>query len=182
MSRSLTSCLSVLTGKYDLNQTWLLSNWTNILNVLIFSSIVGFTTVSCFVLETFMIERWQALFGLIVWMTVCFVISSNLESINYRPVLIGFTLQFLIALLVLRTTYGFIMGRLIAMKTQQIMDFGLPGGWAVFGTEDHSFLSMIVPIIVFFSSMLSVAYHIGLMNFIVRVFNLVIRFYWFLCN
>lgn len=119
-----------------------------------------------------MIERWQALFGLFVWMTICFVISSNLESINYRPVIIGFSLQFLVALLVLRTKYGFITGRLVAWKTQQMMDFGLPGGWAVFGTEDRSFLSMIVPIIVFFSSMLSVAYHVGLMNYIVMGYKL----------
>ena len=45
--------------------------------------------------------------GILFYVITCTLLSRNPEKINWRPVLWGFALQFIIALLVLRTEWGY---------------------------------------------------------------------------
>ena len=67
----------------------------------------------------------------------------------------------------MRLPLGFTICHKLAASVQGFMDYAKVGGWLFFGTEDRTFIAVIAPIIIFFSAVLSAAYHIGLMNYIV---------------
>ena len=106
---------------------------------------------------------------LFCYINICIIISSNPQTINYRTVLIGFYLQFLTALFVLRTSLGYQICQKLASTVQDFMNNAQLGGRFFFdgSTPNGTFVAQIVPIIIFFSAFISAAYHIGLMNYIV---------------
>ena len=97
------------------------------------------------------------------------MISSDPHAINYRTVFVGFYLQFLTALFVLRTSLGYEVCKKLASRVQSFMGNAILGGTFFFDGKQPNltFVAQIVPIIIFFSAFLSAAYHVGLMKYIV---------------
>eukprot|EP00058_Branchiostoma_floridae_P022180 XP_002607670.1 hypothetical protein BRAFLDRAFT_123273 [Branchiostoma floridae] len=104
--------------------------------------------------------------GLIVMVIFLYIFSKHPDHVKWRPVLWGLALQFIFGLLILRTQVGFDIFRFMGEKFQSFIEYADVGSKFVFGEKytDHFFAFKVLPIIVFFSSVMSVLYYIGVMQ------------------
>ena len=73
--------------------------------------------------------------GIIFYIIIPITVSDHPDKIKWRPVLWGFALQFLIALLVLRTTFGFVAFNYVGEQVATFLAFAADGAKFVFGAE-----------------------------------------------
>jgi len=126
-------------------------------------------------------ERFTGLLGIVVILGIALLFSKDRKAINLRLVFSGLALQTALAVFVLKTSIGqAIFAKAGAFITKLLM-FADKGGEFVFGglmkTElltpifgaQYSFLFMfkIMPTIIFVAVLVSIAYHIGIMQIIV---------------
>lgn len=113
--------------------------------------------------------------GIVVILAIAFAFSSNRKAINLRIVGAAFGLQVVIAVLVLYWDQG--QRAIAAMKNgvMAVIGFSQAGINMVFGpladTEviGFSFAINVLPIIIFFSALMSVLYHLRVMEWIVKI-------------
>ena len=113
--------------------------------------------------------------GIIVILGIAVAFSSNRKAINLRIVGAAFGLQVVIAVLVLYWDQG--QRAIAAMKNgvMAVIGFSQAGINMVFGpladTEviGFSFAINVLPIIIFFSALMSVLYHLRVMEWIVKI-------------
>ncbi len=110
--------------------------------------------------------------GIIAIFAIAIVFSKNRLAINLRIVLSAFALQAAIAFLVLRTPFGvdFIKG--LSTGVTIILSYAKEGIGMIFGGlagDDYGtvFAIHVLPIIIFFSALMSVLYHMRVMQAIV---------------
>ncbi len=127
-------------------------------------------------------SRLTSLLGLFVLLAVCWILSTdrNLKRFPLRVVVGGLFLQFLLAALVLRTTWGrsfFDQANAVVNQIQVFVEkgssfvFGLWNADAVQGDDKFllaTFAFGVLPTVIFYSSLMAVLYHIGIMQWIVR--------------
>lgn len=128
-------------------------------------------------------NRFFGLIGIIVILGVAYLLSNNRKAINWRLVITGLTLQISLAVFVLRTHLGeWIFGKL-GQGITKLLDFAMDGGQFVFGfladqntlnrvlapASGYLFFIKLVPSIIFIAVLVSIAYHIGIMQKIVAV-------------
>ncbi|XP_060236547.1 solute carrier family 28 member 3 [Meriones unguiculatus] len=108
--------------------------------------------------------------GLIMYIILLFLFSKHPTRVYWRPVFWGIGLQFLLGLLILRTKPGFIAFDWMGKQVQTFLEFTDAGAMFVFGDKytDHFFAFKILPIVVFFSTVMSMLYYLGLMQWIIR--------------
>lgn len=108
--------------------------------------------------------------GLIMYLTLLFLFSKYPTRVYWRPVFWGIGLQFLFGLLILRTEPGFIAFEWLGKQVQTFLEFTNAGASFVFGEKytDHFFAFKVLPIVVFFSTVMSMLYFLGLMQWIIR--------------
>ena len=73
--------------------------------------------------------------GIIFYIIISIIVSDHPDKIKWRPVLWGFALQFIIALLVLRTTFGFVAFNYVGEQVATFLAFAADGAKFVFGAE-----------------------------------------------
>ncbi|XP_078666868.1 solute carrier family 28 member 3-like isoform X2 [Branchiostoma floridae x Branchiostoma belcheri] len=107
--------------------------------------------------------------GLIIMVIFLYIFSKHPDHVKWRPVLWGLALQFIFGLLILRTQVGFDVFKFMGEKFQSFIEYADVGSKFVFGEKytDHFFAFKVLPIIVFFSSVMSVLYYIGLMQVVI---------------
>jgi CNT family concentrative nucleoside transporter len=140
--------------------------------------------------------RVQPVAGLAVILALAYCASSARRSIDYRTVAWGLALQFVFALIVLKTTAGQVLfqgaGRLIT----KLLNFTYVGSSFVFGPLGNPdvwpkimtnvlgaeggqyaniFAFMVLPTIVFIAALFAMLYYFGVMQLIVRVFAVIMR-------
>lgn len=135
-------------------------------------------------------ERGISLLGLFVMVLIAWSMSSHKRKVSWRIVGGGLLLQFVFAFLILKTQTGeqtfqkvgdFFTGILSFVDKGSAFLFDIfPRGDEAEGfppqyTLWRSFAFGILPTIIFFSALMSVLYHIGLMQLIVRGFAWVMR-------
>lgn len=110
--------------------------------------------------------------------------SNNRKAINYRLVVSGLLLQLAFAVFILKIPAGQIIFSKIGFGITKLLDYATKGGDFVFGIlMDHKalgsvfgagksmiFMFTLIPTIILVSVLVSIAYHIGLMQRIVAVF------------
>lgn len=108
--------------------------------------------------------------GLIMYIVLLFLFSKHPTRVYWRPVFWGIGLQFLLGLLILRTKPGFITFDFLGKQVQTFLGYTDTGAMFVFGEKytDHFFAFKVLPIVVFFSTVMSVLYYVGLMQWIIR--------------
>ncbi|XP_059118776.1 solute carrier family 28 member 3 [Peromyscus eremicus] len=108
--------------------------------------------------------------GLIMYIMLLFLFSKHPTRVYWRPVFWGIGLQFLLGLLILRTKPGFITFDFLGKQVQTFLGYTDTGAMFVFGEKytDHFFAFKVLPIVVFFSTVMSVLYYVGLMQWIIR--------------
>ncbi|MGL4515013.1 MAG: NupC/NupG family nucleoside CNT transporter [Lacipirellulaceae bacterium] len=126
-------------------------------------------------------ERFVGLLGLVVMVLAAWLLSSNRARFPWRVVTVGIVSQFAFAVFTLRTTVGFklfeqageffetLLGfvtngsALLFTINPEEGDAGLPPGFTLLRT----FAFGVLPTIIFFSALMSVLYHVGLMQLVV---------------
>ena len=141
-------------------------------------------------------ERLQPLVGLLLIGAIAVAWSSNRRAINPRTVAWGFSLQFLFAIIVLKTEVGQRTFQVLGDRIRQLLEFSTVGASLVFGPlgdravwgdivtrvlgpagEQYSviFAFQILPTIIFIAALFAVLYYFGIMQLVVRAFAVVMN-------
>ncbi|WP_064092315.1 NupC/NupG family nucleoside CNT transporter [Rossellomorea aquimaris] len=118
---------------------------------------------------------WGVL-GIIVVLGIAFAFSNNKKRINLRTVLGGLAIQLIFAFLVLETSWGQNGLEGLTKGVNQIINFSNEGINFLFGgiyTEESNigfvFAFNILPVVIFFSSLISVLYYLKIMQFFIKI-------------
>lgn len=116
-------------------------------------------------------ERLISALGLVVFIGLSYACSVNRRAVLWRPVLWGIGLEFVLALLILRTPGGLIVFKFLGDVVSRFLQFSDAGAKFVFGEKfaENFFAFKVLPTIIFFSAFISVLYHYGILQRIVRV-------------
>ena len=121
-------------------------------------------------------ERLISLLGLFVMLGIAYALSENRKSIQWRTVITGIILQIVFGLFILKTDIGKNVFNTIGLGFNAILGYTTEGAKFLFGslaTPSDSlgfiFATMVLPTIIFMSSLMSVLYHIGIMQKVVEV-------------
>ncbi|AOL93684.1 NupC/NupG family nucleoside CNT transporter [Porphyrobacter sp. LM 6] len=111
--------------------------------------------------------------GVFAILGIAFALSSARRKINLRVVGSAFALQAITALVVLRTEAGVAVIGGLSRGVIALLDFSKVGITSVFGPmENNPFANTFVigalPVIVFFAAIVSILYHLGIMQRLVR--------------
>ncbi|XP_010894834.2 sodium/nucleoside cotransporter 1 isoform X1 [Esox lucius] len=106
--------------------------------------------------------------GVCMFILVIFLFSAHRKSVAWRPVFWGLGLQFCIGLFVIRTEPGLIAFQWLGEQVQIFLNYTKSGSEFVFGplTSDI-FAFQALPIVIFFSSVMSVLYFLGIMQWLI---------------
>ncbi|MCP4300721.1 MAG: NupC/NupG family nucleoside CNT transporter, partial [Gammaproteobacteria bacterium] len=113
--------------------------------------------------------------GIVVILGIAFAFSSNRKAINLRVVGAAFGLQVVVATIVLYWDRGRRGIEVMSDGVMAVIGYSKAGIDMVFGpladTEiiGFSFVANILPIIIFFSALMSVLYHLRVMEWIVKI-------------
>ncbi len=122
-----------------------------------------------------------SLLGMVVLMGIAVLMSNNRKKINLRTVGGAFALQFFIGAFILYVPAGQTALGAISSAVSKVLEYGnegidfLFGGlvsgkmFEVFGGGGFIFAFRVLPVIVFFSSLVAVLYYLGIMQWFVRI-------------
>lgn len=124
-------------------------------------------------------ERLISFVGIAVLIGVAVLFSSNRRQINLRIVGSALALQAAIATLVLYVPFGRKVIEVLAGLVQAIIGYSTAGIDMVFGSlastnAGITFAVHVLPVVIFFSALMSVLYHLKLMQLVVRLLGGVI--------
>ncbi len=122
-------------------------------------------------------ERYISAFGLLVMIGLAWLMSAHRWRVNWRLVAMGLLLQFGFAWLTLKTEPGRLTFDALGMLFSQVLDFVDAGASFVFGKEfrNYYFAFRVLPTIIFFSSLMSVLYYLGVMQRVVKLMSWVMQ-------
>ena len=115
-----------------------------------------------------------SLLGIAIIPVIAYLASSNRSQINLRTVLGAFLIQAAIGAFVLYIPAGKQFLELVAVGVANILTYSQAGIDFLFGNVGNQSLGFIfafqvLPIIIFFSSLIAVLYHLGIMGWIVKL-------------
>lgn len=121
-------------------------------------------------------ERLISLLGLLVMVGIAYALSEKKKAIQWRTVITGILLQAVFGLVILKTDFGRNIFASIGRGFNAILGFTGEGAKFLFGglaTPSESlgfiFATMVLPTIIFMSALMSVLYHIGVMQKVVEL-------------
>lgn len=106
---------------------------------------------------------------------IAFAFSKNRKAINPRTVIGAFAIQFIFALIVLKWEFGKKMLNYLAAAVQSIIDSTNAGIQFLFGgilgaeKAGFTFALQVLPIIIFFCSLIAVLYYLGIMQWATKI-------------
>lgn len=116
------------------------------------------------------------IFGIIVVLGIAFLLSSNKKAINLRTVAGGLAIQLIFAFLVLKWEAGKNALNWLTMKVNDVINYANQGINFLFGglfTEESGiafvFAFQVLPVVIFFSSLISVLYYLRIMQFFIKI-------------
>ena len=140
--------------------------------------------------------RLQPVAGLALILALAYCLSSARRAIDYRTVAWGLGLQFVFALIVLKTDAGRAVFQSLGGVITKILDFAFVGSSFVFGPLGNPavwpkivtgvlgpegsqyaniFAFMVLPTIIFIAALFAMLYYFGVMQLVVRLFAVVMR-------
>ena len=144
------------------------------------------------------VHRIIGFFGIFVLLGIAWLLSNNKKKINFRIIFWGLLLQLIFAILILKTGPGqavfflargaitkllsftdagasFLFGNLYLGEENIVKELGTEGPFQLYNANTESFVNIgtifafhILPTIIFFASIMSVLYHLGIMQKIVQ--------------
>jgi CNT family concentrative nucleoside transporter len=122
-------------------------------------------------------ERAISFFGLLVMLFLAWLLSSHRFRVRPRIVFGGLFLQFTFAALILKTAWGGAVFDWLGAFFTKLLDFVDAGSSFVFGPRyaDYYFAFKVLPTIIFFSSLMSILYYLGIMQRVVKLVAVVMQ-------
>lgn len=121
-------------------------------------------------------DRLISLLGLFVMLGVAYTLSEKKKAIQWRTIISGVLLQIVFGLFILKTDLGRNLFDTIGRGFNAILGYTGEGAKFLFGglavpSDNLGFIfaTMVLPTIIFMSSLMSVLYHIGIMQKVVEV-------------
>ncbi|WP_404340029.1 NupC/NupG family nucleoside CNT transporter [Sphingomonas sp. MMS12-HWE2-04] len=114
------------------------------------------------------------IFGVLAILAIATALSANRRAIQLRVVASAFALQAGIAILVLRTSWGQAALHGMSNAVSALLGYASEGTRFLFGPlakpelGGQSFAIAALPVIIFFAALVSILYHLGVMQFVVR--------------
>jgi len=116
------------------------------------------------------------LFGILVVLAIGYIFSTNRKKIRWRTVIGGLAIQLLFAFIVLKWDWGKEQMQNFTMVVNAIIDYSKAGIDFLFGglyTEESNitfvFALNVLPVVIFFSALISVLYYLGVMQFFIKI-------------
>jgi CNT family concentrative nucleoside transporter len=119
-------------------------------------------------------EKLISLLGLFTMVAIAFGLSSDRKSINWKTVGTGLAMQIVFGLLILKTDAGRGVFEGAKVFFNGILSYTNEGSAFIFGPLTNIpkfgfiFFVMVLPTIIFMSSLMSVLYHIGIMQHVIK--------------
>ena len=116
----------------------------------------------------------NSIVGIIFIFVVAFLLSNDKKKINWRTIIIGFLIQLGFAIIVLKSAIGKRALEKVATLATSIIGYANEGINFLFGAiipKDGGmiFAFQVLTVIIFISSLVSVLYYFGIMQFVVKV-------------
>jgi CNT family concentrative nucleoside transporter len=131
---------------------------------------------------------FRGVLGIFVIVLIAFLFSNNKKNVNWRLVVIGLSLQFIIAIFIIKgdalgtffSPLGWIKAgfKFVSGVFVLILNFTSEGSTFIFGSLGLSpgtegsmgmfFAFQVLPVIIFFASLMAVLYHLGIMQKVVQ--------------
>jgi CNT family concentrative nucleoside transporter len=121
-------------------------------------------------------QSFIGLIGIVALLGIAVAISTDRKAINKRTVATAFGLQTTIAALILFVPQGSAFLDVVVSGVQHVINYANNGIEFVFGANTRETLGFtvalnVLPVIVFFSALMSVLYYLGVMQRVVSVFG-----------
>ncbi|HEY9800856.1 MAG TPA: NupC/NupG family nucleoside CNT transporter [Leptolyngbyaceae cyanobacterium] len=115
-------------------------------------------------------ERAISALGILVFIGISYAMSIQREAVRWRTVAWGLCLEFVFALIILKTPWGLNVFKSLGDIVSNFLSFSDVGAKFVFGDnfKDHLFAFQVLPTIIFFSAFISVTYHYGILQRVVN--------------
>lgn len=127
-------------------------------------------------------QQYTGLFGIVALLSVAWLFSKARRRVNLRIVIGGILLQFAIAALLLKVPVAVYVFEKFAQGVTRVISFADAGTEFIFGKAADAgapwgfiFAVKVLPVIIFFASLMAVLYHCGIMQRIVAAFAWVMR-------
>jgi len=119
-------------------------------------------------------QTLMSIVGMFVLLAIAYLLSTDRKAINRRTVITALALQTAIAGLIMYVPQGSSMLDVIVQGVQHVIDYGNDGIDFVFGAETRRSLGFtialnVLPVIVFFSALMSLLYYFGVMQWVISV-------------
>ena len=122
----------------------------------------------------------NSLLGMAILIAIAIALSKHRKAINKRAVGVAFAIQFLLGALVLYVPIGRQILEMMSNGVAKVLSYGNQGVsfvfgglvdnkmFELFGGNGFIFAFRVLPMIVFFSSLISVLYYLGVMGWVVK--------------
>mgnify|MGYP001411458616 CR=1 FL=1 len=136
-------------------------------------------------------EKIISFFGIFAILGLAYILSNNKNKINKKLIGGGILLQIFFAILILKVPGGKFVFNSIDVFIKKILDFSIEGSKFLFGNlandsmyfpADGSwpgfgfqFAFLVLPTVIFFSSIMSVLYHIGVMQKLIKLISRIMQ-------
>jgi len=127
-------------------------------------------------------QQLTGLLGIAAILGIGYALSTNRRAINRRTIIAGLALQFALAFVFLRFAPVAAIFNVLAAGVTKIVSFADEGTRFIFGnTADAGgawgfiFAIKVLPIIIFFASLMSILYYLGIMQRVIAVFAGLLR-------
>ena len=128
-------------------------------------------------------ERFIGILGIIAILGIAYLMSNNKKNIDYRLVFWGLGLQLLFGIFILVTPFGKPIFAWFDKLIKKLLSFSNDGSEFLFASfidnKMHpaviNFAFAVLPTVIFFSALMAVLYHIGIMQKIIRFVALIMQ-------
>ena len=128
-------------------------------------------------------KSYIGIIGVLFLLGIAFLMSNNRKKINYKTLVWGLGLQLFFALFILKTPFGVPFFDFFDTLIANLIGFADKGSDFLFssfitGKTELSMISVafrVLPTVVFFSALMAMLYHLGVMQFLINILAYVFR-------
>ena len=120
-------------------------------------------------------SRLTGVLGILAILLFAYLFSTDRKAIRLKTIVVGLTLQFLFAVLVLRVGFGVKVMTVAGDVIDHLLSYSFAGSQFVFGELGAKmskfgvvFAFQVLPIIIFIAAFFSILYYYGVMQFLIR--------------
>lgn len=135
--------------------------------------VVVFIFIVVYIIVEVAIDRPENLIpavGVVLYVVIFYVTSINPARVDWHPVFWGFSLQFIFALITLKTQWGYDAFQWAGDRVTEFLSYSQVGSSFVFGTvfAEHYFAFGVMPIVIFMSTAISILYYLEVIPFVIK--------------